>query len=218
MDAEIKNKLMEEAKKRISNHDPSHDISHTLRVLANAEHIAEKEGGNLDIIVPAALFHDIVIYPKNAPNADDAAEESAKVARAILQSIAEYPKEKIAEVERAIGEHSYSKGIKPKSKESKILQDADRLDATGAIAIMRTFASSGQMKRPLYSPKDPFCKKREVDSKNYGVDLFFTRLLKVHKDMNTETATKMAEGRTKFLHSFLRQLGEEVGISYYPAD
>lgn len=209
---DLRNRLIEEARKVISDSDPSHDFDHALRVLGNAEYIFQFEGGDLEVIMPAALFHDSVNYPKNDPRAKCAAEESARIAREVLESLPGYPKEKIMKVEQAIVEHSYSKGIKPCNVESKIVQDADRLEVTGAIAIMRTFCSTGQMGRRFYNQEDPFCEKRYPDSLGYAVDLFYKRLLKVRDLMNTETGERMAEDRTRFLHVFLEQLKSELLI------
>ena len=90
------------------------------------------------------------------------------------------------------------------------MQDADRLEATGAIAIMRTFCSTGQMKRKFYNPEDPFCRNHEPDPLNYAIDLFYKRLLKVKDLMNTKTAIELAEKRTEFLRQFIIQLEKEI--------
>jgi len=208
---ELRKKLIEEAGRVISDNDPSHDLNHALRVLGNAEYITHVEGGDLEIIIPAALFHDLVNYAKDDPRSADAAEESALLARGILQKLPDYNPPKITFVERAIIEHSYNKGIRPESLESQIVQDADRLEATGAISIMRTFCSTGQMKRQFYDSEDPFCEQRKADSSSYALDLFYTRLLKVKDLMNTATARRLAEKRTRFLYQFLGELKEEIG-------
>jgi uncharacterized protein len=202
-------KLIEEARKIISKEDASHDFSHALRVLDNAKFIASREGGNLEIIIPAALFHDIVIYPKNHPASKNAANESAIVASKILAKL-KYPKDKITLVKQAIIEHSYSKGIKPTLIESKILQDADRLECTGAIAIMRSFSSTGQMKRKFYCSDDPFCDRREPNNPNSTLDFIYSRLLKIK--FNTNTANKLAKARLRFIQTFLRQLRKEISV------
>ncbi len=202
--------LIEKARLNIREDDPAHDIDHALRVLSNAEYLVRFEGGDLEVIIPAALFHDVVTYSKDDPRSKSAAEESAVVVRKIMQGISCYPQEKVRRVETAIREHAYSAGIRPESLDSKIVQDADRLEATGAIAIMRTFCSTGQMKRKFYNPEDPFCEKRMPD--NYALDLFYKRLLKVTDVMNTKTAKKLAEKRTRFLYTFLEQVREEIVV------
>lgn len=208
--------LIGKAREIIPVDDPSHDIDHALRVLANAELISVYEGGDRDIITPSALLHDAIVYPKDDPRSDQAVDESARVAGEILQAYDRYPQEKIAHVKQAIREHSFSRGIRPQSLESKIIQDADRLEATGAIAIMRTFCSTGQMKRSFYCDIDPFCQVREPG--NYAIDLFYARLLKVADLMNTPTAKGMAVQRTRFMHDFLEQVRKEItSIKRYKA-
>ena len=211
MKNDLKTELIRRATHIISDSDPSHDISHALRVLANSEHITKYEGGDLEVIIPAALFHDAVNYRKDDPRSKYAAEESAIVAERVLTDIAGYDPAKTALVKQAIIEHSYNKGIRPTLLESKIVQDADRLEATGAIAIMRTFSSSGQMGRRFYHPEDPLCENREPVSVLYALDLFHDRLLKVENLMNTETAKRMARNRTEFLYTFMEQLRTELG-------
>ncbi|MBI5076993.1 HD domain-containing protein [Candidatus Falkowbacteria bacterium] len=86
MNKELKNQLIKIAEKKIPDTDVSHDFQHALRVLSNAERIAKEEGGDLDIIVPSALFHDLVVYPKNHPDKHKSQEESAEEAERILNA------------------------------------------------------------------------------------------------------------------------------------
>ena len=206
----MKQKLIELAKKYISNDDPSHDIYHALRVLSNAETIVKKEGGDLEIIWPAALFHDVDNHPKNSPEAKYSSRVSAIVTEKILRELDFYPQQKIPQVMTVIVEHSQSNGFNPSSLESKVLQDADRLECTGAIAIMRTFCSSGQMKRTFYNNDDSFCEERVPDKNNYAIDFFYDRLLNICERMNTETCKDIAKSRGEFLYLFLEQLKREV--------
>ncbi|OZV13754.1 hypothetical protein CIW83_02105 [Tissierella sp. P1] len=202
--------LIEIAKEKIDNTDPSHDIYHTMRVLNTIKYIKEREGGDLDILVPAAIFHDIICYPKNHPKSKFSAKESAEFAVNILEKLDCYPKEKIHKVYKAINECSFSKGIIPEFLEGKILQDADMLESTGIISIMRTFSSTGQMKKSFYHPEDPFCKSREPDGKEYALDLFYSRLLIVKDLMHTEIARNIAVRRTKILYEFLENFKMEL--------
>ncbi|MFA5022243.1 MAG: HD domain-containing protein [Patescibacteria group bacterium] len=210
MNKNLRTKLFNLAKNKITNSDPSHDFEHALRVLANAQRIAKEEKADLDIIIPAALFHDIINYPKHSPMAKYASDKSAEVTRKILKKIKEYPQDKIDKVYTAIKQCSFSKAIVPDFLEAKILQDADGLEATGAISIMRTFSSTGQYKRPFYNQKDPFCKNRQPDSSHFALDLFYTRLLVVKDRMHTKSAKKIALKRTAFLKKFLDQLKNEL--------
>ncbi len=210
MNNEIRQQLIKIAKEKIPNHDVSHDFEHTLRVLANAERIAKEEHGDLEIVIPAALFHDLIVYPKDHPDRFKSQEESATWAELILQTLDTYPQEKIALVKTCILECSFSKGIVPALLESKILQDADGLEATGAISIMRTYASTWQMKRPFYNSEDPFCEHREPDASQFALDLFYVRLLKVAERMHTQTAKQIAQRRTDFLIQFLDEFKLEL--------
>ena len=176
MNSTLRTYLISLARQHYTIADVSHDVNHALRVLANAEHIAQYEGGDPDVIIPAALFHDVVMYPKNDVRSEQAAHESAVLAKGLLDDITAFPQGKIIYVQRAIVEHSHSNGIRPESIESKIIQDADRLEATGAITIMRVFASSGQMERPFYNTTDPFCDSREPEGNAYAIDFFYSRL------------------------------------------
>lgn len=212
MDTPLRQKLIGIAKERISSEDPSHDFEHSYRVLLNAEKISKIEGGDLEVITPACLFHDLIVYPKHS-KADlnfQSQEDSAKATEKILNSIKEYPKEKIAKVLVSIRQCSFSRGIIPELLESKILQDADKLESTGVISIMRTFSSGGQMKRLLYNPEDPFCEKREPNSKKYSLDLFYNRLLIAKDRMHTQIAKKIAKERNKALVLFLKELKDEI--------
>ncbi|MEM3364583.1 MAG: HD domain-containing protein [Candidatus Micrarchaeia archaeon] len=207
----LANHIFRKAGILFSKNDPSHDVNHAQRVLALCLHIArgEKKKVDLQVLIPAAILHDIIVYPKNGPKAHLSTEHSAEVAEKILLELKGYPKEKIANVKTAITQCSFSKGVVPRLYEAKILQDADRLEATGAISIMRTFSSTGSMKRTFYNTEDPFCEKREPDPVNYALDLFYARLLKVGKMMHTKTAKKIAARRTKFLYKFLNELKME---------
>jgi len=206
----FKERLIQIAKKYIDSNDPSHDFSHSYRVFLNAIHLAKIEGGDLEIIAPAALFHDLIVYPKNHPNSNNSQRESALATEKILSELENYPKNKIENVVKVIEECSFSQNIFPSSFESKIVQDADKLEATGVISIMRTFCSTGQMKRPLFHEDDPFCTQREPDSKEYALDLFYTRLLKAKDRMHTQTAKLLAIKQTKILEEFLNKLKEEL--------
>jgi uncharacterized protein len=126
----LKQDLIGIARQRISSDDPSHDFLHALRVLALAERIAFEEKADLDIVIPSALFHDLVTYSKDDYRSKNAPDESAELAKRILEAIREYPSDKIDRVQTAIRSCSYTKGIVPDLLEARIFQDADRLEAT----------------------------------------------------------------------------------------
>lgn len=174
------NKLISIAKKRQTKSDPSHDFGHVSRVLNVAIKIGKSVNANLNVVIPAALFHDTVVYKKDSKKSLNETDESAKVAVSILKKIKDYPKEKISDVKICIQQCSFTKGIVPDLLESKVLQDADLLESTGAISIMRTFSSGGQMNRPFYNQDEPFYEKSEKVFPS-GVGLFYRRLLIAQK-------------------------------------
>lgn len=210
MNKPLRNKLIKIAKEKYNSDDPSHDFNHVLRVLSNAENITQEENADMDILLPAVLFHDVINYPKHSPKAKNASDESAELAKEILNGISDYPRDKIPKVIHAISVCSFSKGIIPTELEAKILQDADGLEATGAISIMRTFSSTGQMKRPFYDLDNPFCKNRKPNSQKYALDLFYERLLKIKQRCHTKRAREIAERRSRFLLEFLKEFEIEL--------
>lgn len=210
MNIALKEKLFTLAEERQVKGDPSHDFQHIKRVVFLATKIAEEEKADLDIIIPAALFHDTVVYKKNSPESKNETEESAIVTAEILNAIDEYPKEKIPGVQACIRECSFTKGLKPSTLESSVLQDADLLESTGAISIIRTFSSGGQMNRQFYNPDDPFRIQTQPDVTNSGLDLFFVRLLKAKDRIHSQYAKKIAERRTQFLLDFIDELKIEL--------
>lgn len=210
MNIPLRNKLLKIAKKKYGGDDPSHDFGHILRVLSNATNIAAEEKADMDILLPAVLFHDVINYPKNSPKAKLASDESAECIKKILKNIKEYPQDKIPKVVYAVSVCSFDKGVTPRELEAKILQDADGLEATGAISIMRTYASTGQMKKPFYNTGDPFCKNREPNPHEYALDLFYKRLLKIKERCHTKKAKEIATRRTRFLLEFLQEFKQEL--------
>ncbi len=209
MNAKILKELKSIAEKRQTKEDPSHDFNHISRVLNMAIKIGKSVGADLDIVIPAALFHDTVVYRKDSPKSLNETDESAEATSKILQETKGYPKDKIEAVKICIKECSFTKGIIPVSLESRVLQDADLLEATGAISIIRTFSSGGAMNRAFYNPKNPLKEKYEKDFPS-GVGLFYRRLLIVEQRVHSKLAKQIAKKRTNFLRKFLTQLETEL--------
>jgi len=200
--------LKDEVKKRMEN-DIVHDFEHTMRVYKNAQKICKKEKVNGNLVLSAALLHDIVSYPKSLKRSKMSSIESAKKSKKILEKF-NFSKEEIGIISDAIRDHSFSQNKIPKTLEGKILQDADRLDALGAIGIARVFATGGSLKRPFYKIDDPFCKRRIPNDKTWTVDHFFQKLLKLESLMNTKSGKAEAKKRTRILKEFLNQLKKEL--------
>jgi uncharacterized protein len=202
--------IKKKVERMLEGRDPAHDFHHLMRVYKNAKRIGRREGTNMDILLPAVLLHDLVVYPKGHTKSSKSSDESADLAENILQSYG-YPQDQINQICYCIRAHSYSKRVVPASLEGRILQDADRLDALGAIGIARTFSVGGSENRIFYNPNDPFCRSdRDLDDMQWTLDHFQTKLLKLEDFMHTQTAKKIAKERTRFMKLFIRQLQKEI--------
>lgn len=189
--------------------DAAHDPQHVRRVVLSAKRLAALEGARMDVVVPAAWLHDCVHVPKSSPDRSRASRLAAAqasewlagwgVANDVVQAIA-----------HAIEAHSFSAGIPPRTLEAQVVQDADRLDALGAIGLARCLMLGGAMGRPLYDADDPFCEKRPADDAVSAIDHFHTKLLTLADTMQTASARREAAERTAFLRSFLDQLRREL--------
>jgi uncharacterized protein len=202
--------LMELVRKRYDSHgDPSHDFLHVLRVKATCERIGKAMGADLDRLIPAALLHDVINVPKNHPYRTRASEMAAEEAKEILRQHG-YPETECGAISQIISEHSFTRGAKPSSVESAILQDADRLDAIGAIGILRAFTCGCKLGSAYYDVEDFSGKGRPLDDKKFTVDHFFVKLFKLPGMMNTEAGRAEASDRARFMTSFLDRLSAEV--------
>ena len=195
--------------KEIMDNDSAHDFEHIMRVYKNAQKMCKKEKADEKLVLSAALLHDIVSYPKSDKRSKMSSIESAKKSKRILKKY-DFSEEEIIIVSDAIRDHSFSQNKIPSTIEGKILQDADRLDAIGAIGLARVFATGGSLKRPFYNIDDPFCKTRKPDDKTWTVDHFYQKLLKLESLMNTKSGKMEAKKRTRVLKDFLKQLKLEI--------
>lgn len=192
--------------------DAAHDLEHTRRVVANAIALAQAEDAELAIVLPAAWLHDCVLIPKNAPERPLASRLAAKAATSFLQRIG-YPAQYLPEIAHAIEAHSFSANIPPRTRAAQVVQDADRLDALGAIGVARCLMLGGALAQPLYHLEQPFPQTRPPDDSRYVIDHFHQKLLRLAETMTTATGRQEAQRRTAFMHQFLAQLSSEIGRS-----
>lgn len=204
----VKN-LIPRVKSYYPGNDPAHDWAHIGRVAATAKIIAEEEKVDLSCVLAAAYCHDLVNLPKDHPDRKKASTLAAEEAKPHLEAAGFLPQE-IALISQAIIEHSFSKGLKPTSLEAAILQDADRLDALGAIGILRCAAVNTQMKSSFYDPFDPLAEMRELNDKSFMLDHYFVKLFKLPEMMNTRKGKELAGKRVSFMQSFIQELMSEV--------
>ncbi len=199
-------------KKQLANVEGGHDWFHIQRVFQNSVRIAENETDcNIEIVQLAALLHDIA--DSKFHNGDETV--GPKTAREFLLK-QEIDEEIVRHVVSIIENISFKGGnFNPNfsSLELQIVQDADRLDAIGAIGIARTFNYGGFKNRPMYDPaiapkmnmsKEEY-KKNEAPTLNH----FYEKLLLLQDKMNTETGKKMAKERHQFMELFLSQFYSE---------
>ena len=213
MPSSLWQRLVAEARARARSNEPAHDFFHVERVVTNARAIARGEHlrpASEAVVVTAALLHELFTLPKNHPDSANAGDHCAKAAREVLIEVAA-PESMIDGVASAIRDHAFSKGVVPHALESRVLQDADRLDAIGAIGLARMWATCADMKRPFYSPVDPFCTTRAPDDKQWGLDHVFKKLLAIPARLHTDTARSLAEDRVAFLRVYVDQLRNELG-------
>ncbi len=188
---------------------PAHDFLHIQRVTTNAQRIATAEGADLNVVTAAAILHELVNLPKDHPRSSESGDMCADAAEGLLAGLG-WPPHRVKPVCLCIRDHAWSKGAAPSSLEVAVLQDADRLDAIGAIGVARCMATSGELSRRLYNDEDPFCVTRAPDDRDNGLDHFFRKLLHIEAKLNTEEGRRMARERTAFLHQFISQLRTEL--------
>ncbi|MGN7787901.1 HD domain-containing protein [Niabella sp. 22666] len=171
-----------------------HDFFHLERVVKTALRLARQEDADLFMTELAAWLHDVGDHKLN--NGVDRSEEQIT---AILSKL-KTPDEMIRKVIEIVSQVSFSKGKKAESLEAKIVQDADRLDAIGAIGLARVFAFGGSKNREIYNPKQP---------DQTTIQHFYDKLLKLKDLMNTATAQQIALERHVYLESFLERFYKE---------
>ena len=195
--------------------DLAHDQSHVERVVANTRQLAAAEGLGWEIVVPAAWFHDCVTVAKNSPARSQASRHSASRATRFLRSKG-FAADRLEAIGHAIAAHSFSAGIACQSLEAQVVQDADRLDALGAIGLARCVAVGSQLGLPLYDVADPFWQRREADDSRFVLDHLQCKLLQLPSTMQTEAGRAAAHRRAQFLLDFLDQLAEELAVGRGP--
>jgi uncharacterized protein len=209
MDESLLDRLRSVAESGCAGNGPAHDFLHVTRVKETARRIGLAEGANLDVVVPAALLHELFNYSKGHPQSHLSGEVCAGLAVDVLRQN-DCPPHLIDPIRECIRIHAFSRGVVPETLEGKVLQDADRLDAIGAIGIARCFATCAEMAVPFYQSDDPFCRSREPDDKQWGLDHFYRKLLRIPDGLHTAAARAIAGDRIRFMETFLEQFKQEL--------
>ena len=209
--SQLVEKIKSHVQKQFEDDATGHDWFHIERVYKMACFIQEKEGGNRELIELAALLHDISDHKLNGGILNAGGQVACDL---LLENGAD---KKLAELVKEIVDGVSYKGAhvpdSMRTLEGKIVQDADRLDAIGAIGIARAFAYGGNKNRPMYVPdhKPELHESFEsyVSSKSHTVNHFYEKLLLLKNRLHTETAKKIGIHRHRVMENFLQEFYNE---------
>lgn len=214
MNSEIINNALEFVKKHFESSADGHDFDHTLRVYKTAVKLAEKEKADINLTAVCALLHDVddrKLSPQTSKNLDNA--------RRFLKS-QNVNKDETEKIIKIISEISFkgTDSVTPETAEGKCVQDADRLDAMGAVGIARAFCYGASKGRKIYDPeiKPVLNMSGEEYIKNENsttVNHFYEKLFLLKDMMNTETAREIAKKRDSFMHEFLDEFFNEINVN-----
>ena len=209
MNEELLEKALAYIGDRFKNDYSGHDFYHSVRVYKLATTICKAENADLEIVQLASLLHDVDDYKIFGGKMGDFSNAESFLKHNGMS------KKKINIICEIIATISF-KGTAtqvPKSQEGKIVQDADRLDAMGAIGIARVFAYGGNNNRVLHipdmSPRDEMNAEQYSNYKGTSINHFYEKLLKLRDLMNTKAAKKLAESRHRYMQVFLEEFSEE---------
>ena len=204
-------RIAEKVKKDLKNEGSGHDWWHVYRVWEMAKHILKEESGDTFIVELAALLHDVGDWKFHS--GDDTV--GPRMARRILskQGIPEEVINHVCEIIRNAPFKGTGVKTRMQTLEGKVVQDADRLDAIGAIGIARAFAYGGHQNLPIYKPNQkPILhrtKKEYLESRNSTINHFFEKLLLLKDQLNTKTAKKISRERHRFMEKYLNRFFKE---------
>lgn len=207
---------IEQARSYYTSDDPVHDFDHVLRVLNMARHLASCEGADMEIVQTAALLHDISRldddnlkqgFKGDVSAESDHAVQAAQHARRILQL---EPSAFVEAVVHAIEAHRFRNNIEPHTIEAKVLFDADKLDAIGAVGIARAFAYAGGHQMPLWARVAEDYRPGETKERHTPVHEFVFKLVQIKDRLYTASGQRIAAERHAFMVEFFRHLDAEV--------
>jgi len=209
-----------EVKRIFQSLEGSHDYEHIMRVYKLSKHLCKCEGGEIEIVQLTALLHDISDHKINGGHLN----QNACKAEEVMKSCA-VPNKLIDQVTKLVDLISFKGAGMPDPDgplNYKIVQDADRLDAIGAIGIARAFAYGGSKARPLYIPTikpvahDSF--ESYVTSKSHTINHFYEKLLLIYDRLHTTEAKRIGKERHDYMLQFLSQFKKEWGFTAYHED
>ena len=204
----------------------AHDRQHVIRVYTWCLRLAPEAAADPDLAGAAGLVHDLVRVPKHLADRPLGGERSAEAARGLLPD-AGYTREEVQAIVDAVATHSWSRGLAPRSPEGVVLQDADRLDAIGAIGILRNAAVAQtmataeatvqHMPRAFAHPLDPLARSaRQLDDRIWALDHWRVKLLLLSDAMHLPSARAEAARRHRWMVQALQQLQSELDVADSP--
>lgn len=209
--------LARETMEREGSEDAAHDFDHLVRVMALADTIAAREGGDMPAIWASVALHDIG-QPRELRHGGDHALIGAAMAAELLQDTA-FPQSVIPAVQQAIREHRMTGGIIPRTLEGRILYDADKIDCLGAIGIGRLYMITGRYNQKVYTPVpseiegpvDPALIRQLRRRPDYSPSIEFQlNFANLPGRMTTTTGRELARERFAFMEEFFMRLKKEV--------
>lgn len=209
---ELRQKAERFAKNMLRDAEGGHDWNHVERVIENAKKILDKHEADKHVVFLGILLHDIA-----DPKFQDGDEmRGIKLASAFLEETGVDKKtiKRVMEIVKGISYKGGFNAVDEKSMELQVAQDADRLDAIGAIGIARAFNYGGFSNRKIYDPRQKPRTYKNVEeyrsSDASTINHFYEKLLKLKDELNTKTARKIAQKRHDFMIQYLEQFYEEI--------
>ena len=209
MNKDLLESVQKFARKHFNNSQVSHAWDHTLRVYRLCERIGSREGADMSVLLAAAYLHDIGRAGQDASNgAMCHAQEGARIASPFIEGlpVSRNRKENIIHCIKA---HRYRGNQGPKSLEAKVLFDADKLDAIGAIGIARAYLFAGEIGARLHSPEVKVEESRPYSENDTGFREYRVKLCRIRDRMLTEEGRCLADARHSFMEDFFKRFIKE---------
>ncbi len=197
------------AKKHLDGARGSHDWEHTLRVCRLCEHIGRVESADMDVLLIAACLHDIGRSSQDASNgAVCHAQKGAQMAEPVVEKLPLSDKQK-ENVIHCIRSHRFRGNHGPETKEAKVLFDADKLDAIGAVGVARAFLFAGEVGAMLHNPEMNIEDTRPYSIDDTGYREFKVKLCKIRDRILTKEGKRLADERHRFMEEFFKRFLKE---------
>lgn len=202
--------IKKEVEGRLSGINSCHELEHTERVYNLAIYIGKQENADLEVLGLAAILHDIARKEQDESGGKiDHAKRGAELAAEILAKY-NLPKEKLDNIVHCIATHRFRDNNKPETLEAKILYDADKLDAVGAIGIGRAFAFAGHLGAKVHDENVDIDEKAEYTKDDTAYREFLVKLAKIKDKVLTDEGKRIAAQRHQFMEHFFERINKEV--------